>query len=45
MVSRAHLWGFVAGALAYYGYARYRGVIDGAPWAPIPATNVKRQGA
>ncbi len=36
-MNRAHVVTFLAGAGAYYLFARYRGAITGTPWRPISA--------
>lgn len=36
-MTRSPLFFIALGALGYYGFARWRGVIVGAPWAPMPA--------
>ncbi len=36
-MARSPLFWIAVGALGYYGYARYRGVLAGPVWAPLPA--------
>ena len=44
-MNRTVLFYLVLGALAYYAFAKWRGVLTGAPWAPIPVVVGPRSAA
>lgn len=35
----------IAGALIYYAFLKWRGVVTGAPWAPVPVVVGPRSAA
>lgn len=37
-MDRRMIWWLLVGALLYYGYLRFRGVLTGNPLAPVPVT-------
>jgi len=36
-MTKEHVIWLLVGALIYFGYLKFRGVVGGMPWAPVPA--------